>query len=154
MVRENISPSSTPQGIQYRNNRPFTVVYFKKCTKKNGFSSQKSRSLTSFSHHQRHVRTSSIDCEPQSGLETAVPRMLPTEQLLKQLGNESTGLRDEQSDPDSAAHPATRGCKPAQHRIRNGSASKPAQGKKIYNNYNNNNNKKRQTFGFKKQPLF
>lgn len=56
--------------------------YFKKCTKKKGFSSHKLCSLAFF-HHRRRVRTSSIDREPQPGLERAVPWMLPMQRHFK-----------------------------------------------------------------------
>ena len=48
-------PSNIHQRIWYRNNRPFTVVYFKKCTKKNGFSSHKSCSLAFFPSPTTHT---------------------------------------------------------------------------------------------------
>lgn len=76
---ESTSSPNTHQCIWYRNKRPFTVVYFKKGTKKNGFSSHKLCSLA-FSRHRRHVHTSSIHCEPQPGLESARPNAWgPTE---------------------------------------------------------------------------
>ena len=46
--RVDISPSNTDQHMQCCNNRPFTVVYFKKRTKKSGFSSHKSCSSAFF----------------------------------------------------------------------------------------------------------
>lgn len=123
-------PSNTPQHIWCRNNRHLQLFILRNVQRKMALA-HTNPALWLSPRHRRHGRTSSVDREPRPGLDAAVPRMLPTRAPfkaarapvpgsipLRDTDTKSPTLRDQQSDPGSAARPLARRCQRARHRAR------------------------------------